>query len=92
MRRRLFWLAVGTLVGVAVSALTERRIRRAVARLGAARLRRSLTARPAEAADRLRRIGREWIDAGRTDPSPIPSRPRSLGRIPAPRYSHRPVH
>ena len=92
MRRRLFWLAVGTLVGVAASVLTERRIRRAAVRLGAARLRRSLAARPVEAADRLRRIGREWIDAGRTDPSPIPSRPRSLGRVPAPRYSHRPVH
>ena len=92
MRRRLFWLAVGTLVGVAASALTERRIRRAAARFGAARLRRSLAARPAEAADRLRRMGREWIDAGRTDPGRIPSRPRSLGRVPAPRYSHRPVH
>ena len=92
MRRRLFWLAVGTLVGVAASALTGRRIRRAAARLGTARLRRSLTAGPAEAADRLRRMGREWIEAGRTDPSPIPSRPRSLGRVPTPRHSHRPVH
>ena len=92
MRRRLFWLAVGTLVGVAASALTERRIRRAAVRLGTARLRRSLTAGPAKAADRLRRMGREWINAGRTDPSPIPSRPRSLRRIPAPRHPHRPVH
>ena len=92
MRRRLFWLAVGTLVGVAASALTGRRIRRAAARLGTARLRRSLTAGPAEAVDRLRRMGREWIDVGRTDPSPIPSRPRSLGRVPAPRPPHRPVH
>jgi len=92
MRRRLFWLAAGTLVGVAASALTERRIRRAAVRLGTARLRRSLIAGSAEAADRLRRMGREWIDAGRTDPSPIPSRPRSLGRVPAPRHSHRPVH
>ena len=92
MRRRLFWLAVGTLVGVAASVLTERRIRRAAVRLGAARLRRSLTVGPAEAVDRLRRMGREWIDAGRTDPSRIPSRPRSLGRVPAPRHPHRPVH
>ena len=92
MRRRLFWLAVGTLVGVAASARAARRILRAAVRLGPARLRRSLAARPAEAADRLRRIGREWIEAGRTDPSPIPSRPRSLGRVPAPRHPHRPVH
>ena len=92
MRRRLFWLAVGTLVGVAASALTERRIRRAAARLGTARLRGILPAGPAEVAARLRRMGREWIDAGRTDPSPIPSRPRSLGRVPAPRHPHRPVH
>ena len=92
MRRRLFWLAVGSLVGVAASALTQRRIRRVAARLGTARLRRILAAPPGEAADRLRRMGREWIDAGRTDPSRIPSRPRSLGRVPAPRHSHRPVH
>ena len=91
MRRRLFWLGVGTLVGVATSALTERRIRRAVASLGTARLRRSLVARPTEAVNRLRRMGREWIDAGLTDPNPIPSRPRSLGRVPALRHPHRPV-
>ena len=52
MRRRLFWLAVGTLVGVAASALTERRIRRAAVRLGAARLRRSLATPIAPSTDR----------------------------------------
>ena len=88
MRRRLFWLAIGAVVGVAAPALMERRIRRAVTRLGAGRLGLHLANRPVKAVEQLRRLRAQWADFGRSDPGPTSLGARPLRHPPAP-YSTR---
>ncbi len=60
MRRRFFWFVLGVLLGVAFSALTERRFRRAVGRLGISRLKNRIGRRPAEFTERFRQLYEEW--------------------------------
>ena len=90
MRRRVFWLLLGVLAGVVSSALTERRLRRAVTRLGAARIRR-LVGHPAKMAEQLRRLSGEWVNGRRHVSDPAGFSPRPLRHDPDPRRRHRPV-